>query len=166
VFPAQRSQGALGVAAHAVAEAGEVHLDPAQAVVAAAQVQLHRALAERGGLGQVPVFDEVGLLLHEGKGITAEAGGRGEQQATVPGGFLEQGLDRLQAERCGVPHELGIVVARERRPPLGQGVAEGVHGELPHRAAGEDGGHEHGHGEGGKAERPAHRTSGIRPRQF
>jgi hypothetical protein len=125
------------IGAQPALEFGPVQGQPAQAVIARPPVHAPRAIFQLRGPGQVVRFGFLGLLLQERIGVLGKAARRRQQQAPVIRALGQQALDQLETERGGCPDQLGVVVGGERGAPLGDRVADAVHGELAHRASAE-----------------------------
>ena len=107
-------QRRVGVLPELFAEAGELDLETAQAIVHGAQVELLGARPHLGGAREILRLDIVGGILDERVRVLCEPAARGEQQPLVIGRLRQQALDGLQPERHRGGDELGIVVGGKR----------------------------------------------------
>src|SRR6266496_4079096 len=74
------------------------------------EVQPAGPIAHRGGLREVLRLPEVGFELHPAVRVLGEAARGGQEEAPVARGLEEQAFHGLEAERDGLPDQVGIVV--------------------------------------------------------
>ena len=117
----------VGILIQGCAEPGMPGFEAAHAVPIGAQVELAGALAEGVGAIEALALGFVDARIDERIGVFRKALSRRQQKPGVLGRFGEQALVRFQSKGDGGGHQVGIVVAGERRAARGQRVAHLVH---------------------------------------
>ena len=123
------AHGGGGGGAQELLKVGMLHRQPAQAVVARAEIEPLGARVPGVGSGEVLLFQLVGGLVGEGVGVLREAAGKGLEQFAVLRRLDEQRLHELEAERRGGADEVGVIIRGEAAAAVGERVAELVDGE-------------------------------------